>query len=122
MAIGLPMLVTGAAGRVGGVGGAVVETLRQRDCQSVRWSVATTNVPTRSAPPAPRSWSATSPAPGMSRVPWRVAEACISACACPRLTWRRPSRRGTGERREEFTTMHLRAGFFLPRGSEFALT
>ena len=30
MSIGLPMLVTGAAGRVGGVGGAVVETLRQR--------------------------------------------------------------------------------------------
>src|SRR5207244_2823567 len=31
MSIGLPRLVTGAAGRVGGVGGAMMETLRQRD-------------------------------------------------------------------------------------------
>jgi NAD(P)H dehydrogenase (quinone) len=31
MSIGLPILVTSAAGRVGRVGGAVVETLRQRD-------------------------------------------------------------------------------------------
>jgi len=31
MAIDVPMLVTGTAGRVGGVGGAVVERLRQRD-------------------------------------------------------------------------------------------
>jgi NAD(P)H dehydrogenase (quinone) len=31
MSMGLPMLVTGAAGRVGGVGGTGVETLRQRD-------------------------------------------------------------------------------------------
>ena len=31
MAIDRPILVTGAAGRVGGVGGAVVEVLRQRD-------------------------------------------------------------------------------------------
>jgi nucleoside-diphosphate-sugar epimerase len=94
MSIGLPILVTGAAGRVGGVGGAVVETLRQRD------------VPVRA----------------LVRRDDERADACISACACPRLTWRRPSRRGTGERRAEFTTMHLRAGFFRPQGSEFALT
>src|SRR5919197_4397934 len=31
MAIDRPILVTGAAGRVGGVGGAIVELLRQRD-------------------------------------------------------------------------------------------
>jgi NAD(P)-dependent dehydrogenase (short-subunit alcohol dehydrogenase family) len=31
MAVDVPILVTGAAGRVGGVGGAVVKTLRQRD-------------------------------------------------------------------------------------------
>jgi NAD(P)H dehydrogenase (quinone) len=31
MSMGLPMRVTGTAGRVGGVGGAGVETLRQRD-------------------------------------------------------------------------------------------
>ena len=47
MSIGLPMLVTGAAGRVGGVGGAVVgDASASATCQSVHWSVATTHGPT----------------------------------------------------------------------------
>ena len=74
-----PILVTGAAGRVGGVGGAVVEMLRQRNLPVRRWSDAKMNVPTRCEPSVPRSLSATSPGPGMSPVLWRVANACTSA-------------------------------------------
>ena len=79
MSIDVLILVTGAAGRLGGVGGTIVEMLRQLAFPSARWSVAKMSVPKRCAPSAPRSWSATSPGPGMWRGPWRVADACISA-------------------------------------------
>ena len=71
MSIDAPILVTGAAGRVGGVGGTVVEALRQRNLPVRAWSIAKMNVPMRCEPSAPRSLSATSPVPAMSRGLWQ---------------------------------------------------
>ncbi len=61
MSIDAPILVTGAAGRVGGVGHAVVEILRQRNLP-VRAFV-------RREDERAEALSATSLALGMSRVP-----------------------------------------------------
>ena len=45
-----PILVTGAAGRVGGVGARLWRPFANATCRSARWSVAKMNVPTRCEP------------------------------------------------------------------------
>ena len=74
-----PILVTGAAGRVGGVGGEVVEILRSKG-HPVRALVGRMMIgPRRCGRRGPRSSSATSLGPTMSREPWKAAVACTSA-------------------------------------------
>ena len=79
MSLDSPILVTGAAGRVGGVGGAVVELLRQRHLP-VRALVRRDDA--RAA--ALRTLGAEVVVgdltqAGRSRGPWRGAAACTSA-------------------------------------------
>ena len=45
MSIDAPILVTGAAGRMGGVGGEVVRSSASATCRSARWSGPRTNGP-----------------------------------------------------------------------------
>ena len=79
MALDAPILVTGAAGRMGGVGGTVVEILRQRDLP-VRALVRQDDARAE----ALRATGAEvvvgdSPGREMSRRLWQAAAACISA-------------------------------------------
>ena len=79
MSIEAPILVTGAAGRTGGVGGEIVDILLSRGLP-VRALVRTDDDRAEALrAPGLRSSSATSPGSRTSRVPWKAAAACISA-------------------------------------------
>ncbi len=76
---GDPILVTGAAGRVGGVGGLIVEALRRRDLP-VRALVRRDDERADALrTKAQGSSSPTSPVRVTSCAPWRAASACTSA-------------------------------------------
>ena len=79
MSLDNPILVTGAAGRVGGVGRTIVELLCRATCQFARWSDGKTNGLRHCEPQALRSSSVTSLGPRMSHALWKVADASISA-------------------------------------------
>ena len=79
MSIDAPILVTGAAGRTGGVGGEIVNILRRRNLPVRRWSGPMTIAPRHFAQPGPRSLLATSPGSRTSPAPWPAAGECISA-------------------------------------------
>jgi NAD(P)-dependent dehydrogenase (short-subunit alcohol dehydrogenase family) len=83
-----PILVTGAAGQVGGIGGRIVELLRAADTP-VRALVRRDDEQRHaSGASARKSSSRTSLSPTRSFPPWTGAGALTSAWVSRRLTWR----------------------------------
>jgi len=83
-----PILVTGAAGRIGGVAAPWSRPCAARPAGQRAWSAARTNGPPPCGRPAPRSPSATSPAPRTSRVPWKGAGGVLLRHGVSAPTWR----------------------------------
>jgi len=79
MPLDSPIVVTGAAGRIGGVGRTVVELLRQRNLPVRALVRREDERATALRALAQRSLSATSHGPRMLRALWQVAGGCISA-------------------------------------------
>jgi len=73
-----PILVTGAAGRVGAVGRTIVELLRQRGVPAAHWSARRMSAPKRCARPAPKWSLATLRMPLISSALSLIADASIS--------------------------------------------
>ena len=70
------ILVTGAGGGIGDVGGKVVALLRQRGLAVERWHTTTTTAPMPCARLAPMSSSVTLRGRQMSRRPWNRSSGC----------------------------------------------